>query len=167
MSSFPSIIPSSRLFINGDFPNNIHLSSNGNTTSFRNGNIRTQQILQLNFNNLTEIQVNLYRTHFDSKNGGFEIFLLSSSVWSGYLSPPVPIQGNVAWIYSKPLVIKDSILHSKWDLEIELVSVPINSGDLIYDAGDSSITARDNILDALTSSSTPVRTNIIDATNSS
>tara|TARA_B100001778_G_C18562727_1_gene618559 strand:- start:387 stop:890 length:504 start_codon:yes stop_codon:yes gene_type:complete len=166
MATFPSIIPSSRLFITGDFPSNIISSSTGVTTGFRSGNRRIEQVLQLGFLNLTETQVNLLRTHFDGQSGSFEIFLLSSSVWSGYASPPVALQSDVAWLYSKPPIITDSELTSKWDVEIELVTVPIDTGDLIYDAGDSSATARANILDALTSSSTPARTNIIDARNS-
>ena len=46
------------------------------------------------------------------------------------------------------------------------MSVPIDLGDLIFDAGDSSNTARTYIVDALTSSSSPARTNIIDAGSS-
>jgi len=167
MATFPSIIPSSRLFITGNFPNSILSSSSGVTTGFRRGNRRTEQILQLGFLNLTETQVNLIRTHFDGQGGSFEIFLLSSSVWSGYSSPPLAIQSDVAWLYSKPPLITDSILSSRWNVELELVTVPIDTGEFIYDAGNSSATpARANILDALTSSSTPARTNIIDGRNS-
>ena len=166
MATFPSIIPSSRLFITGDFPNSILSSSNGVTTGFRKGNRRIGQILQLGFLNLTETQVNLIRTHFDGQSGSFEIFLLDAITWNGYISPPVPLVGDFAWLYSKTPTITDSILPSRWDVKLELVTVPINTGDLIYSAGDSSATARDNILDALTSSSTPARTNIIDGRNS-
>ena len=67
--------------------------------------------------------------------------------------------------YATPPTISDGIV-SKWNVEVELISVPIDTGDVIYDAGDSSATARTYILDALTSSSTPARTNIIDARNS-
>ena len=51
-------------------------------------------------------------------------------------------------------------------MEVELISVPIDTGDVIYDGGDSTTTARSYILDALTSSSSPARTNIIDGRNS-
>ena len=57
MATFPSIVPSSRLFTTGDFPKSILFSSNGTTTAFRSGNRRTEQILQLGFLNLTEIEV--------------------------------------------------------------------------------------------------------------
>lgn len=163
MATFPSIIPSSRLFITGDFPSYIQSSSSGVTTGYRRGNRRTDQILQLGFLNLTETQVNLFRTHFDGQSGSFEIFYLSSSTWNGWTTPPVPLVSDFAWLYSKPPTITDSELDSRWDVKIELISVPVDIGDLIFDAGDSSTTARAYILDALTSSTSPTRDNIIDA----
>jgi len=166
MAIFPSIIPSSRLFITGDFPNSIQTASTGSTTGFRLGNRRINQTLQLTFNNLTETQVNLIRTHYDTQSGTFEIFLLDANTWSGYSSPPVPIVSDFAWLYSTPPVITDNILSSRWNVEVELISVPIDTGDVIYDGGDSTTTARSYILDALTSSSSPARTNIIDGRNS-
>ena len=96
---------------------------------------------------------------------GFEIFLLDASTWNGYTSPPVPVVSDFVWLYATPPTISDGIV-SKWNVEVELISVPIDTGDVIYDGGDSSATARAYILDALTSSSTPARTNIIDARNS-
>ena len=42
----------------------------------------------------------------------------------------------------------------------------IDTGDLIFDAGDSTTTARAYLIDALTSSASPTRDNIIDSRNS-
>lgn len=166
MANFPLITPSSRLFITGDFPNSIQTSLSGVTTGFRRGNRRTEQILQLGFLNLTETQVNQIRTHFDGQSGSFEIFFLSSSVWSGYSNAPVALLDDVAWLYASPPSITDSELTSKWDVEIELVTVPIELGDIVFDAGNSSSTARAYILDALTSSASPARDNIIESRHS-
>tara|TARA_R100000773_G_scaffold42474_1_gene39769 strand:- start:473 stop:973 length:501 start_codon:yes stop_codon:yes gene_type:complete len=165
MATFPSIIPTTRLYTQGDFPSAIQSSSSGATTGFRRGNRRINQTLQLTFDNLTETQVNLIRTHYDGQNGSFEIFYLSSSTWSGYTSPPVALVSDFAWLYATPPTISDGIV-SKWNVEIELVSVPIDSGDLVFDAGDSTTTARSYLVDALTSSSSPARTYIIDSRNS-
>ena len=166
MSTFPSIVPSSRLYITGDFPNSIQTSASGITTGFRRGNRRSEEKLQLTFLNLTETQVNLIRSHFDAQNGSFKIFFLSSSTWSGYTNTPVPLISDVGWLYSSPPTITDSELLSRWDIELELESVPINIGDLVFDAGDSTTTARGYILDALTSSASPARQNIIDSKGS-
>tara|TARA_R100001510_G_scaffold25977_1_gene22825 strand:- start:2495 stop:2995 length:501 start_codon:yes stop_codon:yes gene_type:complete len=165
MATFPSIVPTTRLYTPGDFPSAIQQSSDGTTTGFRRGNRRINQTLQLSFDNLTESQVTDIRTHYDGQNGSFEIFFLSSTTWNGYNSPPVALVSDFAWLYATPPTISDGIT-SKWNVEIELVSVPIDIGDLIYDAGDSSNTARQYILDALDSSATPARTNIIDAGSS-
>tara|TARA_Y100000114_G_scaffold154723_1_gene177322 strand:+ start:132 stop:632 length:501 start_codon:yes stop_codon:yes gene_type:complete len=165
MATFPSLTPTTRLYTQGDFPSAIQASSSGATTGFRKGNRRINQTLQLTFDNLTETQVNLIRTHYDGQNGSFEIFLLDANTWSGYTTPPVPLISDFVWLYATPPTISDGIT-SKWNVEVELISVPIDTGDVVYDGGDSTTTARSYILDALTSSSSPARTNIIDGRNS-
>ena len=77
MATFPSLTPTTRLYTPGDFPSAIQSSSSGTTTGFRRGNRRINQTLQLTFDNLTETQVNLIRTHYDGQNGSFSIFYLS------------------------------------------------------------------------------------------
>ena len=165
MATFPSLTPTTRLYTQGDFPSAIQSSSSGATTGFRRGNRRINQTLQLTFDNLTETQVNLIRTHYDGQNGSFKIFYLSSSTWNGYTTPPVALVSDFAWLYAAAPTISDGIT-SKWNVEIELVSVPIDSGDLVFDAEDSTTTARAYLIDALTSSTSPTRDNIIDSRNS-
>ena len=165
MATFPSLTSSTRLYAPGDFPSAIQSSSSGATTGFRRGNRRINQTLQLTFNNLTETQVNLIRTHYDGQNGSFEIFFLSSECWAGYTTPPVALVSDFAWLYANPPTISNGIT-SKWNVEIELVSVPIDSGDLVFDAGNYTTTARAYLIDALTSSTSPTRDNIIDSRNS-
>ena len=165
MATFPSLTPTTRLYTPGDFPSAIQSSSSGTTTGFRRGNRRINQTLQLTFDNLTETQVNLIRTHYDGQSGSFEIFYLSSSTWNGYTSPPVALVSDFAWLYANAPTISDGIV-SKWNVEVELVSVPIDTGDLVIDGGDSTTTARTYLVDALTSSSSPARTYIIDSRNS-
>ena len=165
MANFPSITPSTRLYTQGNFPSAIQSSSTGVTTGFRRGNRRINQTLQLSFNNLTEAQVTLIRNHFDGQNGSFNIFYLSAEVWAGYTTPPVPLVSDFAWLYANAPTISDGIV-SKWNVEIELVSVPVDIGDLTFDGGDSTATARVYILDALTSSALPARDNIINSGHS-
>ena len=165
MANFPSITPSTRLYTQGNFPSAIQSSSTGVTTGFRQGNRRINQTLQLSFNNLTEAQVTLIRNHFDGQNGSFNIFYLSAEVWAGYTTPPVPLVSDFAWLYANAPTISDGIV-SKWNVEIELVSVPVDIGDLTFDGGDSTATARTYILDALTSSALPARDNIINSGHS-
>ena len=121
MANFPDIIPSSRLYLPGDFPSAIQSSSSGVTTGFRRGNRRIDQTLQLGFLSLTETQVNLIRSHFDGQSGSFEIFFLNSNTWSGYTTSPVPLVSDFAWLYNTPPTITDSELTSRWDVQIELI----------------------------------------------
>ena len=165
MANFPSITPSTRLYTQGNFPSAIQSSSTGVTTGFRRGNRRINQTLELSFNNLTESQVTQIRNHYDGQNGSFNIFYLSAEVWAGYTTPPVPLVSDFAWLYANAPTISDGIV-SKWNIEIELVSVPVDIGDLIFNAGDSSATARAYILDGLTSSASPARDNIINSGHS-
>ena len=165
MATFPSLTPTTRLYTPGDFPSAIQSSSSGTTTGFRRGNRRINQTLQLTFDNLTETQVNLIRTHYDGQNGSFSIFYLSAECWTGYTILPVPLVSDFAWLYANAPNISDGIV-SKWNVEVELVSVPIDTGDLVIDGGDSTTTARTYLVDALTSSSSPARTYIIDSRNS-
>ena len=58
MATFPAIIPTTRLYTQGDYPSAIQQSSNGTTTGYRRGNRRINQTLQLTFDNLTETQKN-------------------------------------------------------------------------------------------------------------
>ena len=165
MANFPSITPSTRLYTQGNFPSAIQSSSTGVTTGFRRGNRRINQTLQLSFNNLTEAQVTLIRNHFDGQNGSFNIFYLSAEVWAGYTTPPVPLVSDFAWLYANAPTISDGIV-SKWNVEIDIVSVHVDIGDLTFDGGDSTATARAYILDALTSSASPARDNIINSGHS-
>tara|TARA_Y100001937_G_scaffold109699_1_gene154648 strand:- start:368 stop:868 length:501 start_codon:yes stop_codon:yes gene_type:complete len=164
MATFPSLTPSVRVYNQGDFPSSIQTLSTGIVKGFRLGNRRINQTLQLTFNNLTEAQVTLIRNHYDTQQGSFSIFFLSAECWSGYSTLPVPLVSDFAWLYSQPPTISDGIV-GKFNVEVELVTVPINIGDLIFDALDATTTARSYILDA-GSSATTARDYIIDARTS-
>ena len=164
MSTFPSLTPSVRVYNQGDFPSSIQTLSAGAVKGFRLGNRRINQTLQLTYNNLTEAQVTLIRNHYDTQQGSFSIFFLSAECWSGYTTLPVPLVSDFAWLYSTAPTISDGIV-GKFNVEIELVTVPIDIGDLIFDALDSTTTARSYILDAA-SSATTTRDYIIDARTS-
>ena len=159
--TFPALTPSSRLFSPGGVPVSAQMSIGGARTAFRRGNRRAAQTLRLGFSNLTETQVNLIKAHFFDRQGTFDIFFLSSAVWSGYATPPAPLL-STAWRYSSAPVISDGII-GRWAVEVELRSHGILQGDLmseppgstdedaaaadyIYDAGDSTTVAREYLL---------------------
>ena len=140
MATFPSLTPSRRAYIPGDLPAVIQTSLSGSVSAFRRGNRRMGQTLQLGFDNLTESQVTEIRNHYDGQLGSYQIFFLSSECWAGYAgSPPVSLVSDFAWLYSSPPTIADGFT-SRWNVEIELKTVPIDIGDLIFDGQDASDT---------------------------
>tara|TARA_B100000287_G_scaffold269290_1_gene253417 strand:+ start:9565 stop:10059 length:495 start_codon:yes stop_codon:yes gene_type:complete len=140
MAIYPSIIPSARTYIPGDFPAVVQTTLAGSVAGFRRGNRRIEQKLQLEYENLTEAQVTTLRSHFDGQKGSYEIFYLSEACWSGYLGdPPVALVSDFAWIYAAPITITDGIA-TKWSASVELKTIPIDIGDLIVDGQDASDT---------------------------
>ena len=130
-------------------------------TGFRRGNRRTQQTLSLSFASLNETQVNLIKSHYIDRQGSFDTFYLSSEVWSGYATPPIPLLSDYAWRYSTPPSISDGVV-GRWGVDVELVSYAIDIGDLLFDAGTASATpSRTYSLNAGSASATPARAYII------
>ena len=161
MSTFPALVPSTRTFTPGDVPSAIQSSLSGVLTGFRRGNRRIKQTLSLSFVRLQESDVTLIRNHYDNRDGSFNIFFLSSEVWSGYATPPIPLLSDYAWRYVAPPVIADGSC-GYWDVEIELETVPIDIGDLIFDAELAPASpARAYILDAGSAAVSPARDYII------
>ena len=159
--AFPSLTPSLRVFSPGVLPVVQQVAASGAFTGFRRGNRTKDQTLSLTFNNLPEASVELIKDHYIDRNGTFDIFFLSSAVWSGYAPPPAPLL-STAWRYSSAPVISDGII-GRWAVEVELRSHGILQGDLmseppgstdedaaaadyIYDAGDSTTVAREYLL---------------------
>ena len=139
MATFPSIVPSGRTYSPGDLPSVMQSSLSGVVSAYRKGNRRIAQTLQLSYQNLTEAQVTEFRTHYDTQKGSYEIFYLSTETWAGYTTPPVSLVSDFAWLYAGPPTIADGFT-SRWNVEIELRTVPIDPGDLIFDGQDASDT---------------------------
>jgi len=158
MSAFPSLVPSVRTYTPGGVPRSLQTSLTGEVTGFRGGNRRIQQTLSLSFEQRTEADVTTIRNHYDNQYGSFDIFFLSAEIWSGYTTPPVPLLSDYAWRYTGAPVFKDGTFE-RWNIEVELETVPIDIGDLVFSAGlAAAAPAREYILDAGAASASPART---------
>ena len=121
------------------------------------------QTLTLGYTNLTETQLNLIKDHYIAQEGTFEIFFLSSEVWNGYSTPPIALVDTYAWRYAGPPTISDGIV-GRWAVDVELVTHPIDTGDLLFDGLSASATeTRTYNVDAGTASASPARTNVINS----
>lgn len=161
MSTFPALVPSTRTFVTGAVPTAMQVALSGVVTGFRRGNRRIGQTLNLTFQQLEESDVTLIRNHYDNRSGSFDTFVLSGEIWNGYITPPVALVSDYAWRYANAPVITD-VAGGRWDVEVELETVPIDLGDLIFDAGLASASpARTYILDAGAAAAAPARDYIV------
>jgi hypothetical protein len=163
MSTFPALAPSSRIYTPGGVPLALQDALSGVSTGFRRGNRRVNQSLQLTFTHLTQADALLIRDHYFARNGTYEIFFLSAEIWADFDTPPVPLLSDFAWRYAaEPVIVDVSI--DRFNVEVQLVTEPIDIGDLIFDAGlASAAPARAYILDAGAAAATPARDYIVTA----
>lgn len=161
MSTFPALVPSTRTFITGAEPTAVQVALSGVVIGFRRGNRRIAQTLELTFRLLEESDVTLIRNHYDNCSGSFDIFFLSSEIWNGYTTPPISLLSDYAWRYTGAPGITDASC-GRWNVEIELETVPIDTGDLIFDAGlAAAAPVRTYILDAGLASTSPARDYVV------
>lgn len=159
--TFPALVPSTRTYVPGDVPQVQQAALSGSTIAFRQGNRRVDQTLELAFNNISETDLNLIKSHYVAQDGTYGIFFLSTEVWNGYESFPVSIYSDYAWRYASPPTITDGSC-DRWNVEVKLTSYAIDLGDIIYNAADSAAApARDYILNAGEAAAAPARMIIV------
>lgn len=159
--TFPALVPSARVFTTGNLPQTNQVSLSGVNTGFRQGNLRTEQTLALTYTNLNETDLNLIKDHFIDRKGTFDIFFLSSEVWSGYVFPPTGLVDVYAWRYAEAPRISDGIV-GRWTVEVNLVSHITVRAELVIDGlSASAADSRAYIVDGGSASATPERTYVI------
>lgn len=155
--TFPALVPSARSYTPGDVPQSRQVALSGVDSAYRLGNRRVQQTLTLTFNNISEANLLLVRSHYISVNGTYGVFYLPAEIWSGYATPPVPLLGDYGWRYAEAPTITDGSC-DLWTIEVVLTTYAINLGDLIFDGGAAAaIPAREYILDAGAAAASPAR----------
>ncbi|NBS70174.1 hypothetical protein EBT31_14870 [bacterium] len=159
--TFPALIPSARVYIPGDVPQQQQVALSGVNSGYRQGNRRIGQTLGLSFNNISEADLDLIKAHYQSVDGTFGIFFLSAEIWNGYTTPPVPLLSDYAWRYGGAPSITDGSC-DLWSIELELTTYAINTGDLIFNGGlAAAAPARDYILNGGGAAATPARDYVI------
>jgi len=123
MTVFPSLEPTTRAFLYGNYPQNIHEGLSGGNVRFLVGTSRLLQRLTITYEYLTETEAQTLLTHYNGQNGSIEPFDLSSSVWAGYSTPPVS-SSSYKWRYNNAFQISLSS-PTRYSTSIELITVPI------------------------------------------
>lgn len=163
MILFPPLVPSTRVYSPGDFPQARLQSLSGIDASFRRGNRRIGQAIELSFVNVEEADLNLLSAHYISQQGTFGRFFLSAEVWSGLATPPVPLVSDYTWRYSGPLAVSHAFC-GRFNVQVQLQTEPVDLSDLVFDGSvaDPLTPARLYIVDGLTAAATPTRSLIIE-----
>ena len=161
MANFPGIAPTTRVYLPGNTPQVINQSLSGVAVGFRRGSKRVSQQLSMSFEYLSESEMIAIKDHFIDNDGTYGTFFLSQEIWADFVSPPVPLTSNFAWRYASSISIAD-VSYNRFSVSVELESVPIEMGDLVYDAlAASEIPEREYILDGGLASASPARDLII------
>lgn len=78
MTTFPTLVPTSRTFESGDYPVKTFKAQNGAEHRILYGSNRTNMKLSLSYANITDAEAELFLDHFDAVQGTFQTFGLGS-----------------------------------------------------------------------------------------
>ena len=123
MAVFPSLEPTSRSLLYGDYPQLTHEGLSGGDVRFLQSTDRVAQRLTLGYEYLTEAEAQSLLDHYEGQQGSIIPFDLSSSVWAGYSSAPVSAS-DYQWRYVDAFDIGISA-PTQYGCTIELETVPI------------------------------------------
>lgn len=127
--TFPAIIPSSRKYQAGEYPNTPHVTLSGGEVRVRHSNEPIDAILELFFSLASATDRDLIIAHYGAAGGNFRSFVLSPEVLSGIDDEEDLTPAEHLWAYESfpsiadvPIVGDTSFnLH---DIAVRLRSVP-------------------------------------------
>ncbi len=124
MTTFPTLTPSSRTFTPGRHPHSEIPTLNGLQTRVRTSNVILEQQLRLTFVGLTEAQMLSIRSHYVGQQGRFLPFAIPSSLLSGMTTPANFTPTGYSWIYAGAPQVEDIPCAQRYNVSVELVTVP-------------------------------------------
>jgi len=123
MTTFPAIEPLRTTLNYGNYPIVSHEALSGANVRFLQGNKRLEQILNIEYEYLTEAQAQTIISHFNNQSGSVIPFDLSGIIWSSWSTPPIS-NNNYQWRYTRPLEINISS-PNRYNISIELVTASL------------------------------------------
>lgn len=121
MATFPLLTPNSRSLDLGNYPQVVHVAVSGINLRFLQGSKRTNQILTLGYSNITETDLQLIYTHYETQEGTLVPFDLPAAVWEGYASVPISAV-DYNWRYAGTIAV-DTGAPLRYNVSVQLVSV--------------------------------------------
>jgi len=124
MATFPTLTPSSRTFTPGLHPHSEIPTLSGLQIRVRTSNVLLEQRLRLTFVGLTESEMLGIRSHYIGQQGRFLSFAIPSSLLSGMTTPANFTPTGYSWIYAGPPQVEDIPCAQRYNVSIELVTIP-------------------------------------------
>jgi hypothetical protein len=124
MATFPTLTPSSRTFTPGRHPHSEIPTLDGLQVRVRTSNVILEQQLRLTFLGLTEAQMLSIRSHYIGQQGRFLSFAIPSSLLSGMTTPSYFTPTGYSWIYGSAPQVEDIPCAQRYNVSVELVTVP-------------------------------------------
>lgn len=123
MATFPTLIPATRAFTPGEYPHTPFTPYNGLQNRVRHSNVMLSSSVRLSFIALTEADMLSILSHYQGQAGGFESFLLPSSIWSGVTTISDYELTDYRWRYTEAPTVDDAYC-SLYNVELALETVP-------------------------------------------
>jgi len=129
MTTFPALIPSTRTYSPGEYPNTPHPLMSGSEIRVRHSNTVLGVRLRLTFQAASSDDVVAVRNHYNGRRGGFLPFAIPVELLSGVTTPADFTPAGHQWVYAaRPQVVDVPIEGptptNRHDLVVELVTVP-------------------------------------------
>lgn len=124
MATFPTLTPSSRTFTPGRHPHSEIPTLDGLQIRVRTSNVILEQQLRLTFIALTEAQMLSIRSHYIGQQGRFLSFFIPSSLLSGMTTPSYFTPTGYSWIYGSAPQVEDIPGTQRYNVSVELVTIP-------------------------------------------
>ena len=124
MATFPTLTPSTRTFTPGRNPHSEIPTLSGLQTRVRTSNVVLEQRLRLSFAALTEAEMLSIQTHYIGQQGRFLSFAIPNSLLSGMSAPASFTPTGYSWIYGSAPQVEDIPCAQRYNVSLELVTVP-------------------------------------------
>lgn len=124
MTTFPTLTPSSRTFTPGRHPHSEIPTLDGLQIRVRTSNVILEQQLRLTFLGLTEAEMLSIRSHYIGQQGRFLSFAIPTSLLSGMTTPAYFTPTGYSWIYGSAPQVEDIPCAQRYNVSVDLVTVP-------------------------------------------
>lgn len=123
MAIFPSIRPTGRSYSPGQFPTKVYRGLSGATVKRVFGNRSFGHVIDLQFENISDINTKAIVDHYYGQYGSYERFTLPDAVFSGMstaLKDAVQAPVNILWEYAEPPQV-ESVFNGRSTVTVRLI----------------------------------------------